>query len=116
MELVCLASLYQLDSVLDSRRLVEAMSEGFTDQCAGRCMVTTLTTMDLCEQLTALLPGYAMHYDAVGATPVEIPYYQRVSLSHVNNPISECTIIREDVEPQVSLDLHDSCIRTDLSF
>jgi hypothetical protein len=31
------------------------------DQRAGRCMVLTLTSMDLCEQLAALLPGNASH-------------------------------------------------------
>jgi hypothetical protein len=47
---------------------------------------------------------------------VEIPFYQHVSLSHMSNLISGCTVIRKDVVFQVSPDLHDACIRTDLSF
>jgi hypothetical protein len=48
--------------------------------------------------------------------PVEIPFYQRVSLSHTNNPIGGVMVIRKDVVFQVSPDLRDPCIRTDLSF
>jgi hypothetical protein len=60
-ELACLTDLHQLDSVLEGYRPVKSMSKGFTDQRAGRCMVPTLTSMDLYEQLTALLPGNAPH-------------------------------------------------------
>jgi hypothetical protein len=42
MELACPASLYNLDGVLDSCRLVKVVPEGFTDQGAGRCMVPHL--------------------------------------------------------------------------
>jgi hypothetical protein len=61
MKLACPACHYQLDSVLQSRRPVEAMPKGFTNQRAGRCMVPTLTSMDFCEQPAALLPGNAPH-------------------------------------------------------
>jgi hypothetical protein len=61
MELACPACLYLLDDVLDSCRLVKVVPEGFPDQHAGGCMVPALTSMDLCEQLTTLLPGYALH-------------------------------------------------------
>jgi hypothetical protein len=37
------------------------MLETFTNQRAGRCMVVTLASMDLREQLAALIPGYAPH-------------------------------------------------------
>jgi hypothetical protein len=38
-------------------------------------MVATLASMDLYEQLAAIFSGFAPHYYAVGATPVEIPFY-----------------------------------------
>jgi hypothetical protein len=47
---------------------------------------------------------------------VEIPLYQRVSLSQMGNPISGCTIIGKDTVFQVGLDLPDPCIKTNLSF
>jgi hypothetical protein len=49
MKQTCPVSLYQHDGVLDGCRPVEAMSEGYTNQCKGRCMVAALTSMDLCE-------------------------------------------------------------------
>jgi hypothetical protein len=58
MELACL---YQLDDVLEGCRSVKSMVKGFTDQRVGRCMVPTLTSMDFCEQVAALLPGNAPH-------------------------------------------------------
>jgi hypothetical protein len=61
MKLTRPASLYQLDDILENCRPVKAMSEGFTDQHAGKCMVVALVSMDLCEQLTALLPGNTPH-------------------------------------------------------
>jgi hypothetical protein len=79
-------------------------------------MVATLTSMDLYEQLIVIFPGYALHYDAIGATPVEIPFYQRVSLSHTNDPLIEYIFIRKDVVFQVVLDIHDPCIETALSI
>jgi hypothetical protein len=61
MELARLASLYHLDNVLEGCRPVKAVSKGFTNQCVGRCMIPTLASMDLCEQLIALFPGNASH-------------------------------------------------------
>jgi hypothetical protein len=49
MELACPASLYQLDGVLEGYRPVKSMMKGFTDQRVGRCLVLTLTSMDLYE-------------------------------------------------------------------
>jgi hypothetical protein len=60
-ELTRLAGLYQLGDVLESCRLVKSIPKGFTDQCAGRCVVPTLTSMNFYEQLIALLPGNAPH-------------------------------------------------------
>jgi hypothetical protein len=59
MKLACPTSLYQLDGILEGRRTVKSMPKGFTDQHVGRCMVSTLVSMDLYEQLTTLLPGNA---------------------------------------------------------
>jgi hypothetical protein len=49
MELAGSAILYQLDGILEHYRPVEAMRKGFTNQCAGRCVVPTLASIDLCE-------------------------------------------------------------------
>jgi hypothetical protein len=115
-ELAYLAGLYQLDGVLEGYRPVKYVLKGFTDQCAGRCMVPALTSMDLSEQLAALLPGNAPHYDTIGATPIQISFYQCVSLSQMGNPISGSHVIRKDVIFQVGADLCDPCIRISLSF
>jgi hypothetical protein len=115
-KLACAVGLYQLDDVLESYKSVKSVSKGFTDQYAGRRVIPTLTSMDLYEQLAALLSGNTPHQDAISAPPVEIPLYQRVSLSQMGNPISECTVMRKDIVFQVGADLRDPCIRTDLSF
>jgi hypothetical protein len=60
-ELACLVGLHQLDDVLEGCTPVKSMSKGFIDQRVGRCMVPTLTSMDLCEQLATLLLGNALH-------------------------------------------------------
>jgi hypothetical protein len=77
-------------------------------------MVAALSSMDLYEQLTTIFPGYAPQYDAIGATPIEIPFYQCVSLSHMSDPFNGYMLIRKDVVFQVIPDLHGPCIRTDL--
>jgi hypothetical protein len=59
-ELACLVGLHQLDGVLEGLP-VKPVPKSFTDQRAGRCMVSTLTSMDLCEQLTTLFSGNALH-------------------------------------------------------
>jgi hypothetical protein len=46
--------------------------------------------------------------------PVEIPFYQHVSLNHMNDMLSGYKLIRKDVVFQVVLDLCDPCIRTSL--
>jgi hypothetical protein len=60
-ELACLAGLHQLNNVLEGYMLVKTVLKGFTDQHAGRCMVSALTSMDLCEQLITLFSGNALH-------------------------------------------------------
>jgi hypothetical protein len=88
---------YQLDGVLEGCRPVKSMSKGFTDQCVRRRMILTLTSMDLCEQLTTFLPANTPHYDVIGATSVKIPLHQRLSLSQMGNSVSGCTIIGKDI-------------------
>jgi hypothetical protein len=48
--------------------------------------------------------------------PVEIPFYQRVSLSQMGNPISRSHVVGKDVVFQVGPDLYDPCIGPSLSF
>jgi hypothetical protein len=48
--------------------------------------------------------------------PVEIPLYQRVSLSHTNDPLSRYMFIWKDVVFQVVPVLYDPCIKTNLSI
>jgi hypothetical protein len=61
MELTRLTGLYQLDGILESCRPVKSVPKGFSNQHAGRCMVPTLTSMNLYEQLVAFLQGDAPH-------------------------------------------------------
>jgi hypothetical protein len=55
------AAPYQFEGVLEGCRPVKSVPKGFTDQRAGRCMVPTLTSMDICEQVAAFFPGNAAH-------------------------------------------------------
>jgi hypothetical protein len=48
-ELACLASLDQLNVILEGRRPVKAVPKGFTDQRAGWWMASALTSMDIDE-------------------------------------------------------------------
>jgi hypothetical protein len=116
MELACLACRHQLDGILEGCRLVKSVLKGFIDQRAGRCMVSALASMVFCEQIAALLLGNTLHYDTIRTMPVEIPFYQCVSLSQTGNPISENHVIGKDVVFHVGSDLHNLCIRTSLSF
>jgi hypothetical protein len=115
-EVTRLAGLHQLDCILESCRPVKSVLKDFTDQRAGRCVVPTFASMNFCEQLTAILPGNASHYDAIDAMSVEMPFYQLVSLSQTGNLISGSHVVGKDVVFQVDPDLCDSCIRTSLSF
>jgi hypothetical protein len=48
--------------------------------------------------------------------PVDIPFYQHVSLGHTNDLFSEYMFIKKDVVFMVELDLRDPCIGTGLSI
>jgi hypothetical protein len=75
-------------------------------------MTSTLASMDLREQVTALFLGDAPHEDAVGTTVVEIPFYHRVPLSHPDYALSRCLVFRKEIIFQVVPDLGDPCIGT----
>jgi hypothetical protein len=68
-------------------------------------MTSALSSMDLREQLTALLLGDAPHENAVGATAVEIPFYHHVSLSQPHYALCGHMIFRKDIFVQVVPDL-----------
>ena len=76
-------------------------------------MTSTLASMDLREQLAALLLGNAPHEDT-SATAVEIPFYHRVAFSQSYYALSGHIVIRKDIVFQVVPDLGDPCIRTSL--
>ena len=71
--------------------------------------------MDLREQLVALSLGNAPHEDTIGATVVEIPFYDRVAFSQSDYALSGHIVIREDVIFQVAPDLGYPCIGSSLS-
>ena len=78
-------------------------------------MISTLTSMDLREQLAALSLGNAPHEDTIGATAVEIPFYHRVAFSQSYYAISGHIVIRKDIVFQLIPNLGDPCIGTSLS-
>jgi hypothetical protein len=79
-------------------------------------MTSALSSMDLREQLTALLLGDAPHENVVGATAVEIPFYHRVSLSQPHYALRGHMIFRKDIFIQVVSDLGVPCIGTTLRY
>ena len=79
-------------------------------------MTSTLTSMDLREQLAALFLENASHEDAIGATVVKILFYHRVVFSQPHYALSRHMVFRKDVVLQVVPDLGDPCIGTSLSI
>jgi hypothetical protein len=79
-------------------------------------MTSTLSSMDLREQLTALLLGNAPHENAVGATTVEIPFHHRVEFSQPHYALYGHMVFRKDIFLQVVLNLGDPCIGTTLRY
>jgi hypothetical protein len=75
-------------------------------------MTSSLSSMDLHEQLTALLLGNALHENIVGATAVEIPFHHRVAFSQPHYALCEHMVFRKDIFLQVVPDLGDPCIGT----
>jgi hypothetical protein len=64
-------------------------------------MTSTLSSMDLHEQLMALLLGDATHENVVGAMAVEIPFHHRISFSQPHYALCGHMIFRKDVFLQV---------------
>ena len=79
-------------------------------------MTFALTSMDLREQLTALLLGDAPHENVVGTTAIDIPFYHRVSFSQSHYALCGHMIFRKDIFTQVVPDLGDPCIGTTLRY
>ncbi len=79
-------------------------------------MTSALTSMDLREQLTALLLGNASHVNVVGAAAVEIPLHHRVALSQLHYAFCGHMVFRKDIFLQVVPDLGDPCIGTTLRY
>jgi hypothetical protein len=79
-------------------------------------MTSALSSMDLHEQLTTLLLGYAPHENAVGSTVVEIPFHHRVAFSQPHYTLCGHMVFRKDIFLQVVPDLGDPCIGTTLRY
>ena len=72
-------------------------------------MTSTLSLMDISEDLTAFLPSDALQVHTIIATPVEVPFDQRVSSSLSGDAFSCGIIVGKDIVLQVALDLIDPC-------
>jgi hypothetical protein len=79
-------------------------------------MTSALYSMDLREQLTALLLGNAPHVNVVGAAVVEIPFHHRVAFSQPHYALCRHMVFRKDILLQVVPDLGDPCIGTTLRY
>jgi hypothetical protein len=79
-------------------------------------MASALSSMDLREQLTALLLGNAPHVNAISAEAVEIPFHHHVALSQPHYVLCGHMVFRKDILLQVVPDLGDPCIRTTLRY
>jgi hypothetical protein len=79
-------------------------------------MTSTLSSMDLREQLMALLVGNEPHENADGATTVEIPFYHRVAFSQPHYALCGHMVFRKDIFLQVVPVLGDPCIGTTLRY
>jgi hypothetical protein len=77
-------------------------------------MTSSLSSMDLHEQLTTLLLGNAPHENVVGAMTVEIPLYHHVAFSQPHYALCGRMVFRKDIFLQVVPDLGDPCIETTL--
>jgi hypothetical protein len=79
-------------------------------------MTSALSSMDLREQLMALLLGNAPHVNVVGATAVEIPFHHRVAFSQLHYAFCGHMVFRKDILLQVVPNLGDPCIWTTLRY
>ena len=72
-------------------------------------MTSALSLMDISEDLAAFLPSDALQVHTIGATPVEVPFDQRVSSSLSGDAFGCGIIIGKDIATQVTPDLIDPC-------
>jgi hypothetical protein len=79
-------------------------------------MTSALSSMDLREQLTALLLGNASHVNVVGTAAIEIPFYHFVTLSQPHYAFCGRMVFRKDIFLQVVPDLGDPCIGSTLRY
>jgi hypothetical protein len=79
-------------------------------------MTSALSSMDLREQLTALLLGNAPHENVVDAMAVEIPFYHRIVFSQPHYALYKHMVFMKDIFLQVVPDLRDPCIGTTLRY
>jgi hypothetical protein len=79
-------------------------------------MASAPSSMDLREQLTALLLGNAPHVNAIGAATIEIPFHHRIAFSQPHYALCGHMVFRKDILLQVVLDLRDPCIGTTLRY
>jgi hypothetical protein len=79
-------------------------------------MTSALSSMDLREQLMALLLGNVSHVNAVGTAAVEIPLHHRVTFSQPHYAFCGRMVFRKDIFLQVVLDLGDPCIGSTLRY
>jgi hypothetical protein len=77
-------------------------------------MTSTLSSMDLREQLTVLLLGNAPHENVVGTTSVEILFHHRIAFSQPHYALCGHMVFRKDIFLQVVPNLGDPCIGTTL--
>jgi hypothetical protein len=78
-------------------------------------MTSAFSSMDLREQLMALLLGNASHVNTVGTATIEIPFY-RVTLSQPHYAFCGRMVFRKDIFLQVVPDLRDPCIGSTLRY
>jgi hypothetical protein len=79
-------------------------------------MTFALSSMDLHEQLTALLLGNAPHENAIGATAVEVPFHHHVAFSQPHYALYGHMVFKKDIFLQVVPDLGDPRIETTLRY
>jgi hypothetical protein len=90
MKLARTTGLYQLNNILEGCRPVKSVLKGFIDQHAGRRMIPTLASMDLCEQLAAFLLSY----------PIFMP---KLSTHRMHDPGSIVPYIRPKVFTEIQM-------------
>jgi hypothetical protein len=79
-ELACFAGLDDLDGVIEGRGLVEATVERLPSKSSRGGVVAALSSVNVIDELLALLEGDAAQGHPVGAPAVEFPVDKAVVL------------------------------------